>query len=395
MISRLLIEADGGSRGNPGPAGSGVLLVNADTGQLLAEAAVFHGTATNNYAEYKAIIVGIQLANELAPDASIEVKMDSKLVVEQASGRWKVKHDGIADLVAELRSLIGARQVVFEWIPREHNLRADALANQAMDSQRTEVRKFLGEPGTNSIAVVTEPISRGVDVEFNKELPSSVRAPKATGEQLTTIILVRHGRTTLTESHRISGRNGSDPELSESGLADANKVALELSKVGVVGMLASVRKPEMVISSPMLRTRQTSEAIAKELGIPVEIENDLAEIDFGDWDGHTNDEVAENWPQLLESWRGSVKVSPPNGESLEAFDLRLKAVRENLISKYAGKTIVVVAHVMPIRSFVRDVLEAGWESYWRISIAPCSITTVRYWGLVAKEASCVNYSGHL
>ncbi|MFM8927478.1 MAG: reverse transcriptase-like protein, partial [Rhodoluna sp.] len=228
MNQQIIIEADGGSRGNPGPSGSGTILIDRATGQLLAEAAIFHGIATNNYAEYKAVIVGFELANELAPVADVTVRMDSKLVVEQASGRWKIKHEGMTELNAELRSLIGPRTVNFEWVPREENVRADALANEAMDAEKSIVRKFVGEPGTSSIQVVTESVVRASELEYNPELPSSVRAPRNLSKKLTPVLLIRHGRTALTESPRISGRGGvEDPPLSISGLDDANRVSRE------------------------------------------------------------------------------------------------------------------------------------------------------------------------
>ena len=133
MGRSFIVEADGGSRGNPGRAGSGSLVIDAETGEILAEIGTWVGIATNNVAEYRGMVEGIRRALELDPTAGIHVRMDSQLVVEQMSGRWKIKHPDMRELAAEARDLIGHRPVTFEWIPRAENARADALANRAMD----------------------------------------------------------------------------------------------------------------------------------------------------------------------------------------------------------------------------------------------------------------------
>jgi probable phosphoglycerate mutase len=210
------------------------------------------------------------------------------------------------------------------------------------------------------------------------------------------LILVRHGRTILTETHRISGRGGEDPQLSEAGIADATKAANEISKVGISGVFTSVIKPTAIVSSPIARTQETASIIAKELGLDVSVIDDIAEIGFGAWDGHTNQEVAANWPDLYAQWRGDVEISPPgDGESLKEFDERVQRGRREILDRYEGQTVVVVSHVMPIRGFVKAAMAADWPAYWRTTIAPCSITVLRFWGDEAAEISCVNYSGHL
>ena len=135
MARELLIEADGGSRGNPGPSGSGAIVVDVASGELLAEIGLFGGVASNNVAEYKGMIAGVRRALELDPDASLTVRMDSKLVVEQMMGRWKIKHPAMAELAAEARDLLTGTPVRFQWIPRLENSRADKLANEAMDKR--------------------------------------------------------------------------------------------------------------------------------------------------------------------------------------------------------------------------------------------------------------------
>lgn len=136
MSRTLIIEADGGSRGNPGPAGSGSVVIDASTGEILAEVGRFLGVATNNVAEYRGLVEGVRRALQIDPDAELEVRLDSKLVVEQMSGRWKIKHPAMAELAAEARALLTSTPVAFRWVPRAENARADAVANRAMDLRR-------------------------------------------------------------------------------------------------------------------------------------------------------------------------------------------------------------------------------------------------------------------
>lgn len=130
----VLVEADGGSRGNPGPAGYGAVVLR--DGAVLAERFEFIGRATNNVAEYRGLIAGLEAASELIA-SSVEVRMDSKLVIEQMAGRWRVKHPDMIPLNKRATLLAaGFEKVRWTWIPREQNKRADALANAAMDSAR-------------------------------------------------------------------------------------------------------------------------------------------------------------------------------------------------------------------------------------------------------------------
>lgn len=133
MTRQLIIEADGGSRGNPGPAAGGAVVIDGETGEIIAEVGVWVGVATNNVAEYNGLVSGLQMAYEIDSEAAIHVKMDSKLVVEQMSGNWKIKHPDMAVLASQARAIIGTRVVTFEWVPRDQNARADAMANKSMD----------------------------------------------------------------------------------------------------------------------------------------------------------------------------------------------------------------------------------------------------------------------
>ncbi len=96
--AHIIVEADGGSRGNPGPAAYGALVRDPVTNEVLAQVGETIGRATNNVAEYRGLIAGLELADRIAPDATIEVRMDSKLVIEQMAGRWKIKHPDMKPL---------------------------------------------------------------------------------------------------------------------------------------------------------------------------------------------------------------------------------------------------------------------------------------------------------
>lgn len=135
-MREFIVEADGGSRGNPGPAGYGAVVIDAATGETLAERAEYIGIATNNVAEYRGLVAGLRAAHELEPTARVRVRMDSKLVVEQMSGRWKIKHPDMKPLAAEAARVFPPSQITYEWIPREQNKHADRLANEAMDAGR-------------------------------------------------------------------------------------------------------------------------------------------------------------------------------------------------------------------------------------------------------------------
>lgn len=373
-LVKLIIEADGGSRGNPGISGAGAVVIDASTGNVVREISEAVGIATNNVAEYTALLLGLQAAFELDSEASVLVRMDSKLVVEQMSGRWKIKHPDMMTLGAKVQKLIAGKTVEFVWIPREQNGLADALANKAMD--------FSPEP----VAAA---------VEFNLSEPSSIRAPRPSIELATTLILVRHGRTALTESRKISGGTGENPDLSTAGLRDARQVAEELALVGSSGNFGFLAKPVTVVHSPVARALQTAQAIGNRLSLPLVADADLAEIGFGDWDGLTNEEVFAGFEEQYSAWRGSFEVAPPNGESLKDFDTRVRRAFDKILSGYAGQTVVVVAHVMPIRALLRIANDASVAGFWRPNLGPASISIARYFGYEAAEVVCMNSTSHL
>jgi ribonuclease HI len=144
VTRRLIVEADGGSRGNPGVAAGGAVVLDAASGAVLSEVGVYVGVASNNVAEYRGMLAGLEAALERDPAASVHVRLDSKLVVEQMTGRWKIKHPDMQVLAGRARSLIQGRDVSFEWVPRLENRRADAAANESMDRRESFRRDIDG-----------------------------------------------------------------------------------------------------------------------------------------------------------------------------------------------------------------------------------------------------------
>jgi len=133
MARHFVVTADGGSRGNPGKAAYGAVIYEND--KLVKEIGQFIGQASNNVAEYEGLIAGLKAVNEIDPAATILVKMDSKLVVEQMSGRWKVKHPNMQKLAKQAFAAHDPKLVSYQWIPREENSHADSILNDVLDSQ--------------------------------------------------------------------------------------------------------------------------------------------------------------------------------------------------------------------------------------------------------------------
>lgn len=134
----FVIRTDGGARGNPGPAGIGVV-VEDGTGKMVEEHSKFLGVKTNNQAEYEAVLLGLRRVLELG-GTSAEVVADSELLIKQANGEYKVKHVNMKPLFAALKDLERAiGSVSYRHVRRAENVRADELANQAMDNNRSSL----------------------------------------------------------------------------------------------------------------------------------------------------------------------------------------------------------------------------------------------------------------
>ncbi|MFI5817967.1 bifunctional RNase H/acid phosphatase [Streptomyces rishiriensis] len=521
-MREFIVEADGGSRGNPGPAGYGSVVIDAVTGETLVERAEYIGVATNNVAEYRGLLAGLRAARELDPSAKVRVRMDSKLVVEQMSGRWKIKHPDMKPLAAEAARVLPGGQVAYEWIPREQNKHADRLANEAMDAGKrgeqwgagasraeldaraaaaasrspepsgppgdavagaAKAREALTrtrpssapqppapQPPAPQSPAATRPAARTTDrtsadpgaesgagprVHSGADLgadtgtdpgtdpgadpgadpgtdpgagaapqpapasaaapapaPSPARAAAAASSSAAdvraartvaaptvgwgaapdlgapaTFVLLRHGETPLTPQKRFSGSGGTDPSLSDVGREQAERVAAALARRGTV---------QHILASPLARTRETAGAVAARLGLDVTVDDGLIETDFGAWEGLTFGEVRERYPDDLNAWLADPEAEPTGGgESFAATAVRIAAARDRLAAAYAGRTVLLVTHVTPIKTFVQLALGAPPESLFRMELSAASLSAVAYFADGNASVRLFNDTSHL
>ncbi|MFI5482813.1 bifunctional RNase H/acid phosphatase [Streptomyces rubiginosohelvolus] len=450
VARQVVVEADGGSRGNPGPAGYGAVVIDPATGEPLAEAAEYIGVATNNVAEYRGLIAGLTAAKALFPDAGealrVHVRMDSKLVVEQMSGRWKIKHPDMKPLAARAAAILPPSSVTYEWIPRAQNKHADRLANEAMDAGR-DGRQWeasastaaldapsartpgtpppvQGPPGDQAagaakaraaLAAARRTAAPAADALFSlaEETAESGGEPVESGGEPTdahpapqqpagtpqtgwgaapdlgapaTLVLLRHGETALTPEKRFSGSGGTDPELSAVGRGQAERAAGHFAALGTV---------QEIVSSPLRRCRETAAAVAARLGLDVRVDESLRETDFGAWEGLTFGEVRERYGDDLTAWLASPDTAPTGGESFAQVAERVAAARDRLVARYAGRTVLLVTHVTPIKTFVRLALGAPPEALFRMELSAASISTVAYYADGNASVRLLNDTSHL
>jgi len=335
---------------------------------VLAEIGETIGVATNNVAEYSGLIAGLKLAAEIAPDAAIEVRMDSKLVVEQMSGNWKVKHPSMRPLAIEANRLapIGT---TFTWVPRAQNSHADRLANEALDGVR-DATGLLGSPSPKPTRRRAASTSAPTQQPTQKPI-GTLRGWSPPGGPPTTLVLVRHGVTDHTTRKLFSGGlTSSNPPLNEEGRAQIRTTGEWLSPLR--------DQFDAVIASPVRRTHESAELLAEILGHQVELEEGLAEMEFGAWDGLTFADVQEQFPDELSDWLGNLEHAPGGGESFRTVAERVLAGRDRILESYAGRTVLVVSHVTPIKTLVADALGAPLEALFRMELSPASVTVISY-----------------
>ncbi|MFD5227101.1 bifunctional RNase H/acid phosphatase [Streptomyces qaidamensis] len=507
-MREFIVEADGGSRGNPGPAGYGAVVSDAATGETLRETAEYIGVATNNVAEYRGLLAGLRAAHALDPAATVHVRMDSKLVIEQMSGRWKIKHPDMKPLAAQAARVFPPGRVTYEWMPRAQNKHADRLANEAMDAgarggQWSEaastaeldtagevsaggagaagsavgavppeppgdaavgaarVRGALAERRATSAAAGSGPDAARASTDSGRGVPAGAasgpatddadaraagavegaraaqadadgdtraakadtdvrayaRAAKAGAETRAaqavkagadtraartvaapgwapadmgapaTFVLLRHGETPLTPQKRFSGSGGTDPSLSDTGREQAERAAATLARRGTI---------QAVVSSPLARTRETAGIVAARLGLDVGIDDGLRETDFGAWEGLTFAEVRERHPDDLNAWLASPDAEPTGGgESFAATATRLAATRDKLVAAHAGRTVLLVTHVTPIKTLVRLALGAPPESLFRMELSAASLSVVAYYADGNASVRLLNDTSYL
>lgn len=355
---KVVVEADGGSRGNPGPAGFGAVVWTADHETVLAESKQAIGVATNNVAEYRGLIAGLEEAVTVGA-TEVDVRMDSKLVVEQMSGRWQVKHPDLKALIQQATAIAKKFESVdYGWIPRAENAHADRLANEAMDAA----------------------------AELEKPAEAAATSPGWTGAkgEPTRFLLLRHGQTQLSTQRRYSGRG--NPALTDVGHQQAEAAAQYLGPRGGVAA---------VVTSPLQRAYDTAAKAAKALGLDVTVDDDLIETDFGAWEGLTFTEAAERDPDLHRKWLRDTSIAPPDGESFDSVVERVQRVRGRLISEYAGGTVLVVSHVTPIKTVLRIALDAGPGILYRLHLDLASLSIAEFYPDGASSVRLVNETSYL
>lgn len=359
---KVLVEADGGSRGNPGPAGYGCVVWSDDHQTVLAEHGQGIGTSTNNVAEYRGLIAGLEEARRLGAN-EVAVALDSKLVVEQMAGRWKVKHAAMAELHQQARALASTfDSVTYQWIPREQNSYADRLANEAMDR---EEQATAADPPVGAVAVPP------ADWTGNQGAP-------------TRMLLLRHGQTEFSRQRRYSGRG--NPELTDTGRRQAEAAARYLAERGGV---------DVVLSSPLQRAYDTASAAATALGLDVAVEEDLIETDFGAWEGLTFAEARERDPDLHGRWLRDTSLRPPDGESFNDVGERIQRVRKRIIAQHPGATVLLVSHVTPIKTLLRLALDAGPSILHRLHLDLASLSITEFYPDGGASVRLVNQTSYL
>jgi probable phosphoglycerate mutase len=440
--ARLVVEADGGSRGNPGPAGYGALVRDAATGRILAEVAEALGRTTNNVAEYRGLIAGLRAAAGVSTAASVEVRMDSKLVVEQMSGRWKIKHPDMIPLAREARDVAsGFSSVRYTWVPRARNTRADRLANEAMDAaaqgkkwrRRTSDDDDETEPGAeqgSDLGAELGAVDHAAAPEADRAAdhaaaPEADRAAAPEAERAadgaadrdgapggqrdrppgdpaapaagparrlgwlapttapTTTLLLRHGETPWSVERRFAGVG--DIPLTDTGVTQARAAAAALAAAGI----------DAIVSSPLRRCRDTAKEIAAGVGASVREEDGFRETDFGAWEGLTFAEVRERWPEHLSAWLADPAVAPPDGESFADTARRVRTALDKLMVRYRHQTVLVVSHVTPIKLLLRQALLAPPEALYRINLDVASLSIVDWYDDGPAVVRGVNDVHHL
>ena len=236
---------------------------------------------------------------------------------------------------------------------------ADRLANKALDERVDGYKPII-------------PANRLTDRLRQPEIP-------------TFIYMVRHGETILTPDRKFSGVGKLNPPLTEEGREQARKVAAEISKI----------KPDVLISSPLQRTRDTAEEIATLTGLKPIYDEVWYECSFGEWDGLSVDEVRNKWPDDYTSWISSSSFTPPGGESYDDLAARIEPAFDALAEKYPAQKVVVVTHNGVIKQLASLVLEGNPNSLFHIDVSPCSISSFSIWpsdGLRAVRS--INERGH-
>jgi probable phosphoglycerate mutase len=265
----------------------------------------------------------------------------------------------------------------YTWVPREQNKHADRLANEALDGERSGVTYHLAEqdPGDrpHDPDSLVEEVESPAHQETVREEVAGYRGWSPPEGPVTTLVLVRHGATAHTADKRFSGGlASSNPGLNDEGRAQVREVADWLAPLG--------EAVEAVVTSPVRRTRESAEILAERLSLDLVEEPGFAEMEFGVWDGLTFAEVRDRYPGEVQAWLGSLDVAPPGGESFREVEARVLAGLQRVVERYAGRTVLVVSHVTPIKTLVAHAVDAPLSALFRMELSTASVSVVSFVG---------------
>ncbi len=414
-----MVEADGGSRGNPGVAGYGALVRDADTARVLLERAAPLGRASNNVAEYSGLIAGLEAAARVDDAADVEVRMDSKLVVEQMSGRWKIKHEDMRRLAAQAADLATERQaaggsVTYTWVPRNRNAAADALSNVGMDGETVDRRLDADEsdadepdadepdaeepdaepeePGAGEALVEPEAAAgepRGSEPLDAPPTGATSTAPADLSRPVR-VVLVRHGETPNTRTGVLDGRGGPDAPLTPEGRAQSLAAGR-----GIRAFLGDC--PVRVVTSSLARARQSGAVLGSVLGVEPEADAAFDEQHFGDWEGQASAALCARDAESYLRLREGDEHARPGGESFRDVRERVLAGYGRLVAqaRHDGRVVVIVSHRTALLALLSEVLRMAPGGQWSLALAPGSLTSVRVWGDGGTSVEFVNDTAHL
>jgi broad specificity phosphatase PhoE len=180
---------------------------------------------------------------------------------------------------------------------------------------------------------------------------------------MTRMVLVRHGQTEWNRVERFRGR--ADVPLNETGLAQAEATGRRVAKEW---------QPAAVYSSPLSRAVKTAEAITRPFNLPVQIHSGIADIDYGQWQGLTPDEVKQRWPEIHHTWYNAPHTARiPGGETLDEIRARAMAAVSEIAARHAGRTVALVSHTVVNRVILLAILGLGNDRFWRLRQDTCAI----------------------
>jgi broad specificity phosphatase PhoE len=219
------------------------------------------------------------------------------------------------------------------------------------------------------------PFSAPGSSSARRERPSGA-AVRFDASEPVTVVLVRHGATTMTQSHGYSGSSVPGPPLNDQGLVQAAAAAVLVDRVGR-DLWGDIPYPSELIASPMVRTQQTAVVVAERLGLEVRTVTEFRGADFGVWEGLTAEQIEERWPGQLRPWHLHGDVRPPGGESITDVGERIHAALRALLTAGVDRTVVVVSHAVSIRAALGIAIGVQPSSWSQLRVAPASLSIIR------------------